>query len=137
MEILTIETLLGAAFIIFAILAASYSSTNISKVIVLCTFLLILGSSIIYEEAKRDYLDNTTTEEVPACNEDEVITGSGDFGPDGYWEEYRCENPDTLFCSTLYHFLEFRGPYLNEPPLTTKQIKLVNEMNGWYTCLQP
>ncbi len=130
------ETLIGVAFIICALLAAIYSTTNASKVIVFCTFLLILGSILIYEEVKRDY-PNNSIEEVPTCMEDEVITGVGDFSPDGYWKEYKCENPDVLFCSTLYHSLELRESYLNEPPLTNEQIRLVNEMNGWYTCSLP
>ncbi|KKL46454.1 hypothetical protein LCGC14_2345380 [marine sediment metagenome] len=134
MEI-SMETLIGAAFILCALLAAIYSTTNASKVIVFCTFLLILGSILIYEEVKREY-PNNNIEVVPTCAEDEIITGSGDFGPDGYWGEYKCEQTDTLFCSTLYHFLELREPYLNEPPLTNEQIRLVDEMNGWYTCPQ-
>ena len=134
MEGSTLEILLGAAFIVCALLAAIYSSTNMSKVIVLCTLLLILTSIMIYEEIKGDYLDSNTIENVPTCAEDEIITGVGDFGPDGYWEEYKCENTEIVFCQTLYHVLEIRGPYLNNPPLTGEQIELINQINGWYSC---
>jgi len=33
---------------------------------------------------------------VPACMEDEVIIGYGDFHSDGLWDHYRCEHPDNL-----------------------------------------
>lgn len=39
-------------------------------------------------------LDTAPT--VPACAEDEVIVGVGDFHPSGLWDAYRCEHPDNL-----------------------------------------
>lgn len=33
---------------------------------------------------------------VPACHEDEVVQGRGDFHSTGYWDRYVCVHPDSL-----------------------------------------
>ncbi len=35
--------------------------------------------------------------DVPSCQEDELIVGIGNFDTDGYWDNYICVHPDTIF----------------------------------------
>ena len=107
---------------------------NILTIIILIIISIAVSLALLFTLTNGEKTNNTI--EIPTCQEDEVITGVGDFGPDGYWGAYKCEQIDTLFCFTLYHFLELRGPYLNQPPLTNEQIELTNQMEEWYTCFQ-
>lgn len=60
--------------------------------------LLLIGAIVLLIGA---FLGQTLAEGVPACVEDEIVVGHGNFERDsesslGHWEDYQCGHPDNL-----------------------------------------
>lgn len=114
----------------------SVPSEKTTIIICILAFVAMVGVMTIKNvvSAQEDTIVNVTLGDVPPCQEDEIVVGMGDFNSDGYWSKYRCDHPDTLLCQTFYHFLELRISYIDNGPLTEEQIKMVDELNTWYSC---
>ena len=58
----------------------------------LSTALLLIAGALAFLLLLDDYA--TRSPSVPACREDELVLGRGDFTHDGYWNDYVCVPAD-------------------------------------------
>lgn len=77
---------------------------------------LMLGNvSEAHDEVTQDLekVASSVSQEptVPACQEDEIVVGHGDFKPTGYWNGYGCEALDDVCLGT------WAAPEVCEPAL--------------------
>ncbi len=80
-----------------------------------CAMVILVVAYTIIPDGDGDVTIAYTVPVLPACEEDELIAGFGEYDS-GYWTEYQCTHSDTHTCMSMYAFLERTyGPGILNP----------------------
>lgn len=75
---------------------------------VLIVLLFVLG--IVGGMERAEAHETERTRKVPACAEDEMLDGVGNFG-NGRWDKYVCVHPEDVAASQIEH--HYKDPTIN------------------------